>query len=204
MPFVPATNVVQAELVFNWSDQVVENVLHYQVAGGPTPAHMTEIGAALVSWFGSGHDVIVGDEVQLTEVRLTDLTTQFSPGVTFTAGLPIVGGHVSPSLPNNVSIAITKRTALRGRAYRGRIYHIGLTESQVTENAVSPTTLATIIDSYESIRELTISAGTIPMVVVSRYLGGDERSAALVNVIIGFSSDGIVDSQRRRLPRRGQ
>lgn len=203
MPFIPATNVVQAEMIYTWDSQIVENVLHYQVPGGVDAAAMFLIGATLVDWWDTTMQPIVPSTVSLTEIRMTDLTAEFAPGASFTASLPLVGGQAFPALPNNVALSITKRTAFRGRAYRGRIYHVGLSESQVVDNKVTVAHVSALLAGYELIREITDVGGTIPMVVVSKYEGGLPRGAALVTPVESFASDGIIDSQRRRLPKRG-
>lgn len=203
MPFIPATNVVQAELIFSWDGQIVENVLHYQIAGGVDAGAMNEVGTELVAWWDATMQPLVPTTVILTEVRMTDLTTEFAPGVTWTAGLPLVGGHASAAMPNNVALSMTKRTAFRGRSYRGRIYHVGLMESVVTDNMVTTVHRAALVAAYFQIMALTVNAIEAPMVVVSKYEGGVARGTALITVVNNITTDGVIDSQRRRLPRRG-
>ena len=134
---------------------------------------------------------------------MTDLTSEFAPGMSWTGGLPIVGTNPSPALPNSVSLSITKRTLFRGRAYRGRMYHIGLCENGVLDNRVIATHVTALLASYEVMRELPFGAGQMPMVLVSKYQGGLPRGAAVVSLVDSFGTDGIIDSQRRRLPKRG-
>jgi hypothetical protein len=203
MAFVPATNVMQVELVHTWDNQIVENVLHYQRGGGVTEQAMLDVGLFLTTWWNGFIKPLVSSTISLTEIRITDLTTEFAPGIGYTTGLPIVGTHVSTSLPNNVSVTMTKRTNYRGRAYRGRIYHIGLGENQVTDNKVAPATLTSLLAAYTGILSINADGVASPLVVVSKYQGGLPRAGALVTPVVNFASDGIIDSQRRRLPKRG-
>lgn len=203
MAFIPATNVMQAELVYSWDGQTVENVLHYQRAGGVTAGAMNDLGTALVTWFNGAQKTAVAATASLVEVRIMDLTTEFAPGVTWTAGLPIVGTAAGASLPNNVSLAFTKRTLFRGRAFRGRIYQIGLTETSVTDNKALPAVTVILIPSWLSIITLTLAGVVCPMVVVSRYEGNLPRGSALVTPVVNITTDSVIDSQRRRLPKRG-
>lgn len=203
MPFVPAANVIQAELIYSWDGQIVENVLHYQTVGAPSATDMSELGGFLVNWWQDNMDTNVAGSVSLDEVRMTDLTSEFAPGSSYTIGLPASGAAVSASLPNNVTLSITKRTALRGRSYRGRIYQVGLTENAVVDNEVSESIQAAILAAWNLAIEFALTSGTAPMVVVSRIQGGVERVTAEVTPVVSFSTDGIVDSQRRRLPGRG-
>ena len=203
MAFVPATNVIQAELVYTWDGQTCENVIHYQRAGGVTPAAMNDLGAQLVTWFGGAIKAVIAATCSLVEIRMTDLTTQFAPGVTWTAGLPIVGTAASASLPNNVSVSLTKRTAFRGRAYRGRIYQVGLTETGVTANLVLSAVTTVLLPAWLAIQSLTLDSVLCPMVVVSKYQGGAPRGSALVSIVTNITTASVEDSQRRRLPKRG-
>lgn len=203
MPFVPVPLVVQAELIYTWDGQIVENVLHYEPSVPPTPALMEQLGAALVTWFNADVGPYVSNTVSLIEVKLTDLTTAFAPVVNFSTGLPITGDRVSASLPNSVALVMTKRTGLRGRSFRGRVYQVGLCEDQVTANAVIGTSLAGLITSWNNNIEITTAGATWEMVVVSRWENNIERSEGLATEVTNFTTDGRIDSMRRRLPGRG-
>lgn len=203
MPFIPATNVIQTEMLFTWDGQIVENVLHYQRGGGVTEQAMLDIGLYLVTWWDGIMQPLVPPTVSLNEIRMTDLTTEFAPGISYTTGLPLVGANGSPGLPNNVTLSMTKRTNYRGRAFRGRLYHIGLCESQVVDNRVSVAVTAQLVAAYAGLLSITADSVASPLVVVSKYQGSMARISSLVTPVIGISSDGVIDSQRRRLPRRG-
>jgi len=205
MPFVPATNVVQAELLYTWDTQIVETVLHYQLAGGYDIPKMILLGAAIRTAWASGIQGSMSSAVTLTQIRLTDLTTVSSPVVNYSVGLPLSGALVAtPALPNSIAIVMTKRTDLRGRSYRGRIYHPGLTEADVAANQVASVRVTALLTSYSNMINLTDSGANVHhLVVVSRFTGGAARGSAVVTLVTSISTDGIVDSQRRRLPGRG-
>lgn len=203
MAFVPAVNVVQAELLFNWDGQQVENVLHYQIQQTPTLTDMSELGGFLVTWWQTNMQPLQVDTVQFNEVRMTDLTSEFAPGTSYTTGLPDVGAAGPDSVPNNVTLSMTKRTGLRGRAFRGRIYQIGLRKVFVDDNQVIGGTQTSLLDAWNLATPFALTSGSAPMVVVSRFEGGSERLSALVTPVTVITTDGIIDSQRRRLPGRG-
>jgi len=205
MPFVPATNVVQAELIYAWDTQIVETVLHYQLAGGYDIPKMILLGAALRTAWAGGCQGSMSSAVTLNQIRLTDLTTISSPVVNYSVGLPLAGALVAtPALPNSIALVMTKRTDFRGRSFRGRIYHPGLTEADVAANQVTPVRVTALLTSYSNLINITDSGANVhKMVVVSRFTGGAARGAAVVTLVTSISSDGSVDSQRRRLPGRG-
>lgn len=203
MPYVPAPNCVQAELFYNWNGQACETVLHYEATTAHTPTQCSDLAAALVTWWGGTWKGWFPTTLSLVGVKVTDLATAVSPVYDASSGLPILGTNGSPSLPNNVALAITKRTAARGRAYRGRIYLPGMVEVQVTDNAVSAAYITNFITGLGTIRNVSVTGQIFKMVVLSRYIGVAPRSEAIATDVTGFTTDGIIDSQRRRLPGRG-
>lgn len=201
MPFIPVPNTAQVELVYNWQGEICQNVIHYEKSASWTAAQLLELCALVKTAYVAGLHFRMSNQLSLIEIKATDLSTQTGPSVTYTTGLPDVGAKVSASLPNNVAIVITKRTALRGRSFRGRIYHPGLTEGDVTGNIVASGELASIIGNWTSLLTGNLS-GPIPydMVVVSRQNNGAILTTGVTTPITNLSSDGSVDSQRRRLP----
>jgi hypothetical protein len=136
-------------------------------------------------------------------VKVTDLSSVSGFSLTLTGSLPIAGGNASPALPNNTALVITKRTLQRGRSFRGRIFHPGLTENQVTANQVAGATVSALVAAYENFKGFTLTDGEAVLCVLSRYSGGNARVTGLMTPVENFTSDGFIDSQRRRLPGRG-
>lgn len=203
MPFIPVPDVVQAELICTWSTQVIETVLHFQPDNPPDPGNMAELGAELVGWWSSDIRPVVPTTLTLTQVKLVDLSTETGLVLNYSTGLPLVGTGASPSLPNNVACVITKRTLLRGRSFRGRIYHPGLMENQVVDNTVSGTTVSGLLGIYGQLRTFSTTSADWNMVVVSRYSNNAPRATGVATFVNSLSCDGTIDSQRRRLPGRG-
>jgi len=203
MPFVPMLNTVQAEFVYTWNNQICQNVLQFEAAGSLSVPNMLELGAELVTWYDTLLQPLQSTFCALTSIRLTDMTAEFAPGLDYSTGLPLVGTAGTDSMPNNVSISLTKRTVFRGRSFRGRIYQVGMVESQVQGNVVLATPLANMIAAWEDLLAFSTASESWTMVVASKFEGGAPRATALLTPVINISSDGIVDSQRRRLPGRG-
>jgi hypothetical protein len=204
MPFIPVLGIVQAELVYLWQGQFVQNVLHYDTPGATTITEMEELGDLLVDWFDVQLQPQVTSQLSLVEVKLTDLTSEFGPVVEWTTGLPIVGTNIGQTMPNNVAIVMTKRTVFRGKSFRGRIYHPGLVEAQVTNNQLVPATQTLLLTNYNALVELEGAGGLYTLQVVSRYTNNAPREIGVATPVISITTDGFIDSQRRRLPGRGQ
>lgn len=203
MAYIPADNVCMAELVMLWDSQSVETVLHFRPDAPLTPTLMNELGAFLQSWWDVQMQAIMPLTLSLVNIKLTDLTIDVGPVINYATGLPLVGTVASPSLPNNVAVVITKRTLLRGRSYRGRIYHPGLHESVVTNNAVDSAFLLGVINRYALVINPVTAGANWDFVVISKYANNAPRVSADVTPVESLDSDGRVDSQRRRLPGRG-
>jgi hypothetical protein len=119
--------------------------------------------------------------------------------VTGTCGL-----GASPGLPGSVAFVITKVTALRGRSFRGRIYHIGLSEADVTGNTVGVASADSILQGWVQYRTAVETASASNMSVVSCEANGVPRLIGVATPVTALVlRDNSVDSQRRRLPGRG-
>jgi hypothetical protein len=203
MDFIPCDKVVQVELLYRWDSQTVETVLHYQAPNIPTPTNFTDLAVFIKNWYNTSMKALQHSTISLVEIKMTDLTTDISPVVDYTTGLPLAGTIGADSMPNSVALAITKRTALRGRSYRGRIYHPGLAESQCAGNQVLSASVTSLMAAYELIRVATVGSASWPMVVLSRQHNNVRLAAGVATTVIALSTDGFIDAQRRRLPGRG-
>lgn len=211
MPFVPVNDCIEAEMRMLLDGQKIENTLYFKKTGGWDIAEATNIGNGLLIWWTTLYSVFVSEAVTLREIYITDLETSTGFTVTVPAPAPAPHGARSTSvLPNHVALTVSFRTNSRGRSYRGRNYISGFAEDQVVANTVDSGTLTDITDAYEG---LTAVASDVDAtwVVVSRFAGVDGDGHPIPRVL-GFGTnitavtivDPIVDSQRRRLPTRGQ
>jgi hypothetical protein len=203
MAFVPFDNVIKLEAVFTWGGQIVENVHHYLVDETPVEATCQALSASYVAWWSAGMRAHVDSSVSLTKIVCTILETESSPGTEYATGLPLAGTAGSPSLPNNVTVTIKWTTGFRGRSFRGRTYHIGLCESQVTGNNVTSTWLDTVNPFYGDLMTLATDVDFGVLAVASRVHNGVERVTGVATAVTNFQINTVIDSQRRRLPERG-
>jgi len=201
--FIPVNDVCQAELIYTWESQTIETVLHFLPEGAMTPIIMTELGAHLKNWWDTLIRPGITNAISLVNIKLTDLSTEVAPVVNYATGLPLVGGAIVAALPNNCAMVITKRTLLRGKSYRGRIYHPALSETVVTGNTIAGGTVNALVGHYSQLLAFTTTTASWEMVVVSRYSNNQPRPSGIATPVISLDSNGTVDSQRRRLPSRG-
>lgn len=115
-----------------------------------------------------------------------------------------VGALAGDTLPNNDTIAVAFRCNLRGRANRGRNYWPALLRTEVTDNEVDSTKVASIIGSYGGLLDDSGFDATWQWSVISRKIidvSGVGRAVRITTVSV---NDLVLDSQRRRLPNRGR
>lgn len=212
MPFIPVPNTVEAEMRMNLDGQKIENTLYFYTASGPDLTNITQLASDLEGWWVSNCAPLLPVDVSLREIVITELTT--STGLQYTNSLtaPAAGTLGQPALPNNVSLAVSFRSAIRGRAYRGRNYVAALTEGQVTNSSVSQAVADAWAAAYNAIfTDVTNSPSTWVWAVVSRYFGVDSDGKPIPRttgnaepITTALVVDLTVDSMRRRLPGRGQ
>lgn len=201
MAFIPVPNVLQVELTYLWDGQTCQNVIHYEQSGPWSIADATELGTELVNWYDTTIKAFHPQTVQLVEIKMIDLSSQTGFSITFTAGLPIQGTSTADSSPNNVALVMTKRTNSRGRSFRGRIYHLGLTETAIDNSQVIPSVVAQLQVWYSELLVFTLPvAGPVNLVVVSRQQNGQPLTQGVATQVTSITTDGRVDTQRRRLP----
>lgn len=212
MPFVSVQNTVMVELRYLSDLQHIENTLYFERADAPTPTNIGTLLDAVESWWLDNIQPLIPNVLVLTEIVGTDLTTATGPQVAHVPAGGGIGGVADPPLPNNVSIAISFRTGLRGRAFRGRNYHPSLWETGVTKNTLQEEIVTAIQDAYIAlVGHADVVAAGYEWVVVSRFSGVDgdgdpiPRAAGVTTpVLTALIVDPTVDSQRRRLPGRGR
>lgn len=204
MPFVPVPNTVEVVPQFLYDLQRCANVHHVEKGSAWTTSDMELVAAAYRDWWDTNiRTAFAPTTLSLVSVIVRDLTTQSSPALEFTVGMPLVG-TVAAALPNHVTLAVKWITALRGRSFRGRTYHVGLAEGHVLNNQLGAAFVNPLLAAYDALRDaLETAVGGLVFVVVSKFANGVPRATGVTTPIIGTGLDTTVDSQRRRLPGRG-
>jgi len=192
-------------MTYSLAGQRVCNVLHFlnaEETGSPDP---TELGSRLVAWWNEQLKGTMTADVALTSVVVTPLEAEGEPALEYTTGAGTIGTSAGASLPNNVALVISQKTPFRGRSFRGRTYHFGISEAKVVLNTADPAYVTDLLGRYSHLLELDGSVGEpiFNLAVVSYWSQGALRATPLATAVTAQSCDGIIDSQRRRLPGRG-
>lgn len=200
----PADGVTRCVMNFLYDGQPCANVLHYAaqpVGDAPDPEVM---GENLKDWWIATLQPYMPSTLTLTSIVCTDLSEVGAPSYEYTSGLPASGVNVQPQLPNHVTVCISLRTALRGRSYRGRLYHVGMREDMVVGNQLSGTWPTNFETYYEALLVEPIGVG-MPDAhwgVLSYWSAGVLRPNPVFTPATSVTCDAFVDSMRSRLPGR--
>jgi hypothetical protein len=209
MPFVPVANSVLTEIRYTQNAQQVENTLWFEFPTAPAAADLVTLDNAVMSWWSANVQPLQSSAVQLREIHST--AQDGTSGVQDTFAPPVAAfGGASPNVePGNVTMAISFRTGLRGRSFRGRNYAVGLTEDQVAGNDFVAGLTSLWQAAYAALIPAAAAAGWT-WIIASRFSGVDvngdpiPRAAGVTTPVTAVVVvDSNVDSQRRRLTGRG-
>jgi len=198
--------VAQIELRYTWDTEEVENILYFLYSGsGIDAANLEDLTYRIYQWYVDDLMPLQSNLLVLREVYGIQLA---GPGsVTATTSPPgnSPGLQTGEALPFNSTVAISFRTGLSGRSYRGRNYVLGLIESYQVASIMQPTPLASFVAAYNDIPTFLTGPSGWSWCVYSRYAGGLPRAEGLATVVTdAVAVNNVLDSQRRRLPGRGQ
>lgn len=124
---------------------------------------------------------------------------------------PTLQGNIgAPGAPPQLTIAISLRTGLSGRSFRGRIYHIGSTVNAAGgDGTIDGAYRQNLQNTYGNLRD-RFTAGGWTLCVLSQYSGktpaGEKipRAAGVLTPVLTVAVGTRCDTQRRRLPKEAR
>lgn len=204
MAFIPVANTAMVELRYLWDGQRCENTLYFTDTVAYDATSLSDLALAVFAWWQLNMRPAMPTTLALNEVYCTAIHSATGAVHSYAPTSGNVGTSAGISLPNNVALTITFRTAQRGRSSRGRNYIPGLTETNVTNNEVASASVDYFQDAYALLMSGAF-AGPGIWSVVSRYNNNAPRVLGQSLPVTAVAVvDAVVDSQRRRLPKRGQ
>jgi len=200
--FIPAPDIVKVEFRYTMLGQQTMNVFYFFQEGGWTVTSMNAFADFAEDTWNTNIKPLLHAGTTLREIVVTELSAESSFQITNPSGA--VGTRAGTPLPNNIALVVSFRTGLTGRSRRGRVYHSGVVEADVTENSFNNTQAFEIRTAYEDFFTSFIAEGDWVHVIVSYCEDGVWRENALITPVAAYTIvDTVVDSQRRRLPGRG-
>ena len=203
-PFIPFPFTIQAEMIYEIQNQIVENVLHYHYSLPIDEETLTQLKNALLAWWNTSGKLNATTVMSLTRIKCTDLSSESGPAIDFTVSPTVAGTHAGNPMPLNCAMLLKLTTGLRGRSYRGRMYICGLTEDQVVDNEVDPASLAVLSSRYQGLVAPSAAGFNFQLVIASRFHNGAPRTVGQTVTVVTAALTPEIVTQRRRMPGRGR
>lgn len=211
-------NCAEIKVLWTQGSLTLNNVFHgaLTAAGPMNPAVAESIFSALkantatTTWLGH-----LSTSISLSGVHVKDLRAANNPTLTST-GLPVLGTGTGSVLPQDNALVITLKTAFSGKGYVGRVYLPGLDSAQLADSRhwISTTVFDNAALGFVNAVNSAMTAQGLPWVLGRRALQANtdpaapphlqqNRPADTIPIASAAVTDHRVDSQRRRLGRRG-
>jgi hypothetical protein len=190
-------NIARFTMVFNRDTRTMVNVFHVYHSTGWTTGNLSTVCEALVVWYNSYYKPCLPTFVSLVNIHAQVYDPAGSPWVfDRPVSPPVAGTRAGEIEPGNVTIAVSLRAAYAGRAYRGRFYIPGLQVGDTNvDDTITSALLALLANAATAFLFTNLPAGYTPVIF--------HRRNNLFSTIVSYVTENILDSQRRRLPKRG-
>lgn len=199
MAFIPVPNVARLVMRFEEFGRTYTNTTYWQRSGAWTVPQLEDlVENAYLQWINW---VLPEQSTAVTLLGPIAYSMQAAdaPLAEYTPLSTANGELSSAAMPGNVTAAIKLTTAGRGKSARGRLYHIGLVESQVVDNELVAGVAANLQGRYINWWGDLETDTTADLGVVSFQLNGVERNPGVFQLVTGMTMDNGVDTQRRRV-----
>lgn len=207
--FVPSPNTVTVKLHWALHGRPQLNVLHaqYTPAGPLNPNCAQNIFAAAIgsaTW--TTYQAVLGTFCTLTAIGVTDIRSDGNPEILST-GTASSGLATATPLADATSLVLTERTAMTGKAHRGRIYTLGWTSSSIlTDGTAQPSHGDAAVAWYTAVMN---AMATQSMILAIRSTAKPDRPSKpggtlpskpyeITPVTVIQKRDNIFDTNRRR------
>jgi len=203
---IPVPNAVRVAMKYNVEGLTMYNIINVLQSSPASAGDLSAIAAVFQAWWETEWRATLSGSLVWLQADLTALDSSGSPVLTHVNSGSATGGLGGGVYPPNVSIAISLKTGLSGRSYRGRIYMpcvqpgFAVSGGRITTGAV-----AFIQPKVDALRTRLIASGR-SLCVVSLYSGVDgsgnriPRTVGVATPVTSISVGTRIDSQRRRLP----
>lgn len=183
---------------------MIENVLHYHRSTWDV-ATLTVLKEWFVGWWTDDMSPHLSDQISLTRIKVTDLTSEVAPALDFTISPPIAGAITGVNAVANHTVAVfTFRTSFRGRSYRGRMFLGGLSVPQTEDNYVVAANQAVLEPLVQGIKTVPVGAETTELEIVSFMHNKEWRTTAVCTPVETIGLNGKLGTLRRRMPGYGR
>ncbi len=173
------------------------NVWNVDVGAAPNDSILESVRDLFDEWITDSYSPQISNTVAFQELIVTDISVEGGHQVTMAPTTPN-GAATGQSVPANVAVVASLRTARIGRSYRGRTYTTGLVVGHLTDAHSCTTSHADGVNAaFVSLIDALADAG-YKLAVLSRYLNKALRVVGVLTEIIQVITNTTLDTQRRR------
>lgn len=200
MPFIPTPNTARVAITYrDGAGNEAVNVIHVNTDELTiTPTVLGEMADVIEAWLDGSWSSVASTAWRAVRLELLDLTSDGSWYLDRT--IDVQGNIADDAVPSMVTIAMSLRSNLSGRSRRGRLYHVGLAESQTAGDYVPDAQAVFLLNAYNQLRSDLI-AEEFSWCVVSYVGDGVPRTQGMTTDVQSVVLvDLKLDRQNRRRP----
>lgn len=197
MAFVPIPGTMRCVLHFQQFTDERQTVIHVKKdSGDPVGTDLRDVAQALADWWEAVGNQGVSNTLALYQVTVTAIHVANGSQFILPVTPPIYGTGTDSPEPGNVTSTISWRSAITGRTGRGRTYYPGYTDTDT--NPDGSVTSAKVFRL--AIAAANLLFGSLPSGMRLAIRSGVDAVARIAESAV---VEAVLDSQRRRLPKRG-
>lgn len=202
-PFIPFANCAEVVIEGQLASQAAFLTLGVRKGSAFAGSDLDDIGNIVAEWVTTNLLPLLSDDLQIDLVKVTDLTTQFSPVAIVTTGLPANGSVTGVPVPNNCAAVVSFATGSRGRSFRGRNYVPAAPSAALQTTTLFYAAFATDLrDAYATLAA-QLGIDGFDHVILSRFENGVRRTTGVATRVTEYIGRTAVGTQRRRVVGHG-
>lgn len=203
MAFVPVPGVVSCAIRATLYEKPIQTDFNFLCDTTISGTLLEEIVLGLIVFWQTNALLLLPAPYRLISVYGYDAGQQEGLARDETPEGQTVGQYPGIPMPANVSLFFNSRVGTRKRGNSGGIYWPCFVETDVSENTVSAGIVTPILSMLNELATPDTIAVNTRLCAVSKYLNNAERPAGIARPITTWvANDRVIDSMRRRLPKR--
>lgn len=198
-PFIPCPGVAKFTLQYTSGTDIMENILnvHHVDGSGWSDAQLSAMASTIATAWGANVAAQASTNIELSNVRATDLSSHTAPSILNTYAA--FGSDATTMLPQGTTLAVKLTTDKRGRSYRGRIFHPGLTDHRLNTDTLTSVYASAIVNAWRAVRTAINAVANCELGVLSLCQNGSWLGTGVFTPSLNFDlADQYIDYQRRR------
>jgi len=197
--YIPGWLRIVATISHEGSTMLFPADYQYTTTGGMTAGQILECVTNWWALLGAAWAANNASSYSVLQITGTDMAAAGRATATYVPTTNTSGTKAGDALPASAAAVATWRSGLTGRSNRGRTYFFGFQEQDTIGSFFTNGALATLGTLVADVKNFSNGTGAVP---VSKVI--PSRKKLLLTQVTSAFIDNIVDSQRRRLPGRGQ